>query len=55
MQAEISKLKAALQKQAVVVKTQHKEHQTSVLELGREALNILLYPLMALRTNGKGY
>ncbi|KAG1878968.1 condensin complex subunit SMC2 [Suillus subluteus] len=33
MQADISKKKAALQKQTVVVKTQHKEHQTAVLEL----------------------
>lgn len=36
MQAEINKQKAVLQKQAVVVKTQHKEHQTAVLELGKE-------------------
>jgi len=36
MQAEINKKKAALQKHAVVVKTQHKEHQTAVLELGKE-------------------
>jgi hypothetical protein len=42
MQAEISKQKAALQKQAVVVKTQHKEHQTAVLELGREAFEYLI-------------
>lgn len=34
-QADISKQKAALQKHAVVVKTQQKEVQTAALELGR--------------------
>lgn len=34
IQANISKQKAALQKHAVVVKTQQKEVQTATLELG---------------------
>lgn len=33
-QSEISKQKSAVQKQAVVVKTHQKEHQTAILELG---------------------
>lgn len=33
-QREIAKKKTALQKHAVIVKTQQKEHQTATLELG---------------------
>jgi len=58
LQASIQKQKAALQKQAVGVKTQQKEMQTATLELGPSSAT---FPLLLLlnyrlsRTNGGRY